>query len=110
MDQKKFKKNDSGFICKNCGLEVHPLISSSRNHCPRCLCSLHVDRFPGDRENNCGGLMRPIRAETDPRKGYVIVHRCEKCGEVKRNKACSDARVQPDDLELLIQLTVNREL
>ena len=54
--------------------------------------------------------MRPIRAETDPRKGYVMVHRCEKCGEIKRNKACSDARVQPDDLNLLIQLTVNREL
>ena len=76
---------------------------------PRCLCSLHVDCFPGDRENRCGGLMRPIRVEPDPRKGFVIVHQCEKCGEIKRNRACSEANIQPDNLELLILLTVNRE-
>lgn len=109
MEQKKFKKNDSGFICKNCGFKVEPLCTSSRNHCPRCLCSLHVDCFPGDRENRCGGLMRPIRVEPDPRKGFVIVHQCEKCGEIKRNRACSEANIQPDNLELLIRLTVNRE-
>lgn len=53
--------------------------------------------------------MRPIRVEPDPRKGFVIVHQCEKCGEIKRNRACSEANIQPDNLELLILLTVNRE-
>ena len=46
MEQKRFTKNDDTFICKNCGLEVKPLGYSSRNHCPRCLCSLHVDINP----------------------------------------------------------------
>ena len=49
--------------------------------------------------------MRPIRVETDPKKGFVIVHKCEKCGEIKRNRAASEAKVQPDDIELLIKLT-----
>lgn len=105
MNGKLFTKNDNSFTCKNCGLEVQPLGYSSRNHCPRCLCSLHVDINPGDRANPCGGIMRPIRVETDPKKGFVIVHKCEKCGEIKRNRAASEAKVQPDDIELLIKLT-----
>ncbi len=106
MEQKKFTKNDHSFICKNCGFEVMPLGYSSRNHCPKCLCSLHVDINPGDRANPCGGIMRPIGVELDPKKGYVIVHRCEKCGEIKRNRAANEATVQPDNIELLIRLTV----
>ena len=49
--------------------------------------------------------MRPIKVEIDPKKGYVIVHRCEKCGEIRRNRAANEASVQPDDIELLISLT-----
>lgn len=105
MEQKRFSKNDSAFICKNCGLEVLPLGYSSRNHCPRCLCSLHVDIMPGDRANPCGGILRPIKVETDPKKGYVIVHKCEKCGEIRRNRAANEADVQPDDISLIIALT-----
>lgn len=105
MEQKRFLKNDDSFICKNCGLEVKPLGYSSRNHCPRCLCSLHVDVNPGDRANSCGGIMRPVKVELDAKKGYVIVHRCEKCGEIKRNRAAHEAKIQPDDLGLLIELT-----
>ncbi len=104
-EQKLFTKNDNSFICKNCGLEVQPLGYSSRNHCPRCLCSLHVDINPGDRANPCGGIMRPIRVEPDPKKGYIIIHKCEKCGAIKRNRAAHEAKVQPDDLNLLIKLT-----
>lgn len=105
MEQKRFSKNDDSFICQNCGLEVKPLGYSSRNHCPRCLCSLHVDINPGDRANPCGGIMRPIKAEPDAKKGYVIVHRCEKCGEIRRNRAAHEAKIQPDDIGLLIRLT-----
>ncbi len=105
MDTKRFTKNDSGFICASCGFEVKPLGYSSRNHCPKCLCSLHVDVMPGDRANSCGGIMDPIRVETDSKKGYIIVHRCRKCGEIKRNKAAHEAKEQPDNLSKLIKLT-----
>ena len=106
MEQKLFKKNDDGFVCLNCGFEVKPLGYSSRNHCPRCLCSLHVDINPGDRMNECGGIMDPVFAEIVAQKGYVITHKCRKCGALRRNKAANEAKVQPDDVSLLISLTV----
>ncbi len=109
MEQKRFAKNDAGFRCAHCGREVLPLGYSSRNHCPFCLWSLHVDVNPGDRANTCGGLMEPIRVEPDPKKGYIILHRCTVCGEIHRNRAAQEARVQPDDLRLLIRLTAPEE-
>lgn len=105
MEQKRFVKNDSGFVCANCGAEVQPLGSSSRDHCPYCLCSIHVDIMPGDRANPCRGILDPVRVELSAKKGYVIVYKCRRCGEVKRNRAANDARVQPDDTERLIKLT-----
>ena len=108
MEQKRFTKNDEGFICANCGKEVLPMGRSSRNHCPFCLCSLHVDINPGDRASECRGLMEPISAEPDPKKGYVIIHKCTKCGEIHRNRAAHEAKVQPDDIKLIIKLTVGK--
>ena len=105
MESKRFTKNDSGFICRNCGKVVLPLGSSSRNHCPFCLCSIHIDINPGDRANDCLGIMDPIKVEINPKKGYVILHRCRKCGEIKRNRAANDAAVQPDDMNYIIKLT-----
>ena len=105
MENKRFSKNDNGFICKNCGKEVLPLGYTSRNHCPFCLCSLHVDINPGDRANTCGGILRPAGAEPDSKRGYIIIHKCEKCGAVVRNRAAHEAKVQPDDLDLIIKLT-----
>ena len=102
MESKRFTKNDNGFICENCGAKVEPLGYSSRNHCPFCLCSKHVDVMPGDRANQCGGIMDPIRVEPDSRKGYVIIHKCRKCGEIKRNKAATEAKNQPDDIKKII--------
>jgi len=100
METKRFSKNDSGFLCANCGREVPPLGYTSRNHCPHCLCSLHVDINPGDRASECGGVLDPIRADPDPKKGFVITHKCRKCGDVRRNKAAAD-----DDRDFLIRLT-----
>lgn len=100
MEQKRFTKNDEGFICGHCGYAVPPLGYTSRNHCPKCLYSLHADENPGDRASECRGLMRPLRADPDPKKGFVITHICERCGAVRRNKAASD-----DDRRLLIALT-----
>ena len=104
MQTKRFTKNDSGFICANCGKEVFPLVYSSRNHCPVCLCSLHLDVNPGDRASQCGGVMRPVSAEPDSKKGFIITHRCDKCGKTGKNRAAAD-----DDTSLLIALTVNRD-
>ena len=107
MEQKRFLKNDNSFVCAQCGKDVEPLGYSSRNHCPFCLWSLHVDVNPGDRANDCGGEMQPIRVEPDAKKGYIIVHKCEKCGAIRRNKAAHEAKVQPDNLSLLIKLTAS---
>ena len=100
MKNKKFKKNDEGFVCVNCGKIVGPLIYSSRNHCPFCLYSLHIDITPGDRLNDCGGILEPFLTEPDLKKGWIINFKCLKCGEVVRNKAAND-----DDNNLLIKLT-----
>ena len=105
MEQKRFTKNDCSFVCANCGKQVEPMGKSSRNHCPFCLCSLHVDINPGDRANECGGLMRPIRSEPDAKHEFIIIHKCEKCGEIRRNRAALDAKTQPDNRSLLVRLT-----
>ncbi|MBE6672878.1 MAG: RNHCP domain-containing protein [Ruminococcaceae bacterium] len=108
METKRFTKNDAGFTCLNCGKEVLPLGYTSRNHCPFCLCSLHVDELPGDRANLCRGIMDAVKAEPDPKKGYVILHRCRKCGQICRNKAAHEAKVQPDNLRMIIALTAGQ--
>ena len=108
MEQRRFTKNDSGFVCGHCGKVVEPLGYTSRNHCPFCLWSLHVDVSPGDGANECGGLMEPIRVEPDARRGYIIVHRCLKCGAERRNRAAHEAAVQPDNLSLLIRFTAGK--
>ena len=95
METKRFRKNDDGY--------------TSRNHCPYCLSSLHLDVNPGDRASDCGGIMDPVKAEPDPRHGFVIYHRCRKCGAVKRNRAALDPRGECDNMDLLIELT-SREL
>ena len=105
MESKLFLKNDSGFTCVHCGRTVEPLGYTSRNHCPFCLWSLHVDENPGDRANTCGGAMEPIAAQPDPRNGFVIMHRCTVCGALRRNKAAYGAKNQPDRSSLLVALT-----
>lgn len=104
MEQKKFTKNDSGFVCAHCKKEVSPLGYTSRNHCPYCLWSLHLDVFPGDRASDCGGLLRPVGADVSPQKGYIIIHKCESCGEIRRNKAAKD-----DNISKIIKLTGNHD-
>ena len=106
-EQKRFTKNDAGFICAHCGREVQPLGYTSRNHCPFCLWSLHVDEFPGDRACECRGELEPIRVEPDAKKGYIIIHRCDRCGKTVRNKAALEGS-QPDDNDMLIRLTAGQ--
>ena len=86
----KIAKNDNGFVCANCHKQVEKLGYTSRNHCPYCLHSLHVDVFPGDRQNACKGILVPIAIEISAKKGYVVVHRCALCGQIKRNVCAAD--------------------
>lgn len=91
---------DEEFICENCGKKVNKLGYSCRNHCPYCLHSKHVDINPGDRMEECKGTLKPIGVQINPKKGYVISFKCEKCGQIRKNKAAED-----DNMELIIQLT-----
>lgn len=97
---KQFTKNDEGFVCENCGNKVEKLGYTSRDHCPNCLCSKHVDNMPGDRKEECHGILRPIKVELNSKKGYVIIYKCDKCGEIKKNKSAID-----DNMDLIIKLT-----
>lgn len=101
---RRFTVRNEPFQCAHCGAMVHPATSTCRNHCPVCLWSRHVDVHPGDRAADCGGLMRPVRVEYHSRKGYQIVHRCERCGVERRNIALLDDPVQPDQLEAVLAL------
>ena len=97
---KKFHELDEGFICENCHQKVEPLHYSSRDHCPYCLYSKHVDINPGDRQEQCHGLLEPISVELDSKKGYVIIFKCKKCGMIRKNKAAED-----DNMDLIIKLS-----
>jgi DNA-directed RNA polymerase subunit RPC12/RpoP len=90
MLSSRFTKNNESFVCVGCGeiVPLHP--SSSRDHCNHCLIGLHVDVFPGDRLNECGGVLTPIGVETKNSKTR-IVYRCEAC------HAQVFAPVAPDD-------------
>ena len=96
----KFTEIDEEFICENCGKKVSKLGYSCRNHCPYCLYSKHLDVNPGDRQEECHGIMEPVSAEVNSKKGYVIIFKCKKCGAIRKNKAATD-----DNMDLIIELT-----
>ena len=87
---KSFKKNDEGFTCRVCGEVVSPLGYTSRDHCTKCLCSIHVDITPGDRKNTCLGTLIPVDITPDSKKGYIINYRCDKCGQTHNNRTAED--------------------
>lgn len=91
---------DESFICENCSSLVKPLIYSARDHCPKCLFSKHLDILPGDRKNNCQGLMKPIGVEKF-KDTYKIIYKCDKCHEIHKNIMAND-----DDFDKIISLSV----
>jgi len=89
------------FTCLNCGKKNIPLAGSCRNHCTRCLFSCHVDKqTPGDRANDCKGLMKPIALEQSGKKGFIIIHQCQKCQGIQKNKIAPD-----DDWDMVVKLS-----
>ena len=80
------------FTCRVCGRLVVPEAAGSahRNHCPSCLCSLHVDEEPGDRASDCGGIMGPIGVWVRKGGEWAVIHRCRRCGKLSSNRTAAD--------------------
>lgn len=91
QERKNFIVKNTAFVCQNCGEENSPAPQTCRNHCKKCLFSLHVDaEIPGDRESACLGLMKPVEIGQDGKKGFFVIHQCNKCGKKIRNKLADD--------------------
>ena len=99
-----FQKTKEDFVCKNPDasfkrwsggrLERRPCNTKVKgdgytNHCPDCLWSRHVDVFPGDRAEKCGGMMEPVRVEKKGRE-WSVIHKCQKCDAQKINKVSKE--------------------
>lgn len=97
----KFQKHVEDFECEHCKTLVHG--TGYTNHCPQCLWSKHVDVYPGDRAEECSGMMEPklVEGTTDH---YVIVHKCLKCGLERRQRVDKN-----DSAEALIALAAKRK-
>lgn len=92
---------NESFQCGKCGEENSPHPTSCRNHCTKCLHSLHLDaKFPGDRASDCHGSMKPIGVTQSGKKGWILLHKCLKCGKIARNKMAED-----DNMELAAELS-----
>lgn len=96
---KRFNMIDEKFICEHCNKEVEPLVYTARDHCPYCLYSKHVDINPGDRQNNCKGLLKPIGIEKH-KDTYKILYKCTKCNKEHKNIIAKD-----DNMEEIIKIS-----
>ena len=77
------------FTCKVCGRPVVAAGAGS-DHCHNCLCSLHVDIEPGDRESDCGGIMDPVGVWVRKSGEWAVIHRCRRCGHFSSNRVAAD--------------------
>jgi len=98
MSLKKFTMIDESFFCDVCGKNVEKLGYTARDHCPYCLSSKHVDINPGDRMEDCHGILKPIAIEKF-KDSYKIVYRCEKCNKIRKNIMASN-----DNMDLIIEI------
>ncbi|MEG1494915.1 MAG: RNHCP domain-containing protein [Bacilli bacterium] len=96
---KRFTMKDESFVCDNCGNSINKLNYTARDHCPFCLYSKHVDILPGDRNNTCLGLLKPIGIEKF-KDSYKIIYKCEKCHSLHKNIIAND-----DNMDLIIELS-----
>lgn len=113
----KIKRNfiaqgrNSGFVCQKCDYENVPLRGGLRNHCSKCLYSLHVDEeVPGDRASDCGGLMRVQSLDYNSKKGYILIHQCNECGKQMRNKMAEDDDMSVATLQNQEEIIMNKKL
>ena len=98
MEIKRFQKRKENFSCENCS---HVNTGDGyTNHCQKCLYSKHVDIFPGDRKEECGGIMPVTHVEKKGDK-YILTHTCDTCGQTS-----GDHFRPQDNFETLISYVV----
>jgi ribosome biogenesis GTPase len=87
-----------GFSCVRCGATAQAGGGGTkhRNHCPRCLWSVHLDHKPGDRLASCGGAMETVGVWVRNDGEWAVIHRCTACGAMSSN------RIAADDNEMLL--------
>ncbi len=100
---KRFNMIDEEFICDNCHKKVSKLNYTARDHCPYCLYSKHLDIMPGDRQNTCKGLLKPIGIEKY-KNTYKIIYKCLNCNIIHKNVMATD-----DDFNKIIELSNQTE-
>lgn len=85
-----------GFKCASCNKFVTFMAAGTknRNHCPFCLYSMHVDVIPGDRKETCRGLMAPIGVLHKKDGEEMLVHKCEKCSFLRKNRVAGDDSIE----------------
>lgn len=83
-------RRDETFQCVFCGLAVPQGGRTVRDHCPRCLRSVHVDVVPGDRAAGCGGVLEPVSVRIGGRAEATLTFRCARCGAIRRNRCLLD--------------------
>lgn len=99
---KRYRPNESkDFRCKRCRKEVagQAIGTKQRNHCPYCLCSLHVDEKIGDRASKCKRIMEPIGLTTKKDGEVMIVTKCIGCGKISTNRIAGD-----DNTDVILSL------
>lgn len=91
------------FTCSVCGAIVLPDGAGSRhrNHCPKCLSSIHVDVEPGDRNSLCHGIMEPVSVWVRKNGEWALIHRCKDCGTLSSNRIAAD-----DNPTMLLSIAV----
>ncbi len=96
-------KPASSFRCNHCRMDVPTDAPGTqhRNHCPNCLWSRHVDDVPGDRASDCLASMEPIAITVRKDGEWVLIHRCNGCGELSSNRTAGD-----DNPLLLMRIAV----
>lgn len=97
LPQKRFSRCIEDFSCEYCGIEVEG--NGYTNHCPSCLWSKHVDITPGDRQEECQGMMEPVSIESK-RGEYIILHKCKRCSLERKNKTAPN-----DDFDTIIKVS-----
>jgi len=86
------KRNES-FVCAFCQTNVPIHAGVSRNHCPHCFHSKHVDIIPWDRQSLCHWEMLPYQYIWKT-SGIIIEFICMTCNATHRNIQAKDDEIQ----------------
>ncbi|MCD8562351.1 MAG: RNHCP domain-containing protein [Bacilli bacterium] len=60
-----------------------------------------MDIHPGDRQNTCQGILKPVAIEKF-RNTFKIIYKCEKCNMIHKNVVALD-----DNMDMIIELSKN---